>query len=153
MMTRSRAAFAGTAFGALGLAAASTGALAQASGCGDLQSHLIQRKSIAESLTPKGKQQMDAKVACQGFNQLVANGDKLLKWAAANKEWCQIPDGFIDSIKTDHGKAQQIRGRACGMAAKQNQMEQQAKNGGGGGGGLLGGGGLTGSTSLPQGAL
>ncbi|NNM72968.1 hypothetical protein HJG44_11320 [Enterovirga sp. DB1703] len=129
-------------------------AYAQASGCGDIQPMLLQRKSIGERITAatRGKKQIDAKRACSDFGSLVANGDKVLKWAEANKEWCQIPDNFIQSIKEDHGRAVKIRGQACGAAAKQAQMEKQAREGGGGGG-LLGGGGLSGVTRLPQGAL
>ncbi|WP_375458760.1 hypothetical protein [uncultured Enterovirga sp.] len=132
-------------------------ASAQASGCGDLQTHLGQRKVIAEKLSTAGKKQIDARVACAGFNQLVQNGNTLLKWATANKDWCQIPDSFMQSIKLDHDKASQIRGKACTVAAKQTEMEKQAKNGGGGQGGgassLLGGNGLSGATQVPQGAL
>lgn len=143
---------AAAALAAAGLSA--TGAWAQASGCGDLQGQLLQRKSIAEKLQSGTKKQIDPKAACAGFNALVQNGTTLVKWTEANKDWCQIPDSFIESIKADHVKAQTIRTRACQIAAKQLQMEKQAKSGGGPGtGGLLGGGGLTGSTALPQGAL
>lgn len=135
--------------------AVTSDAFAQASGCEALQSHLLERRSIAEKLSAGGKKQMDAKVACAGFVQLVQNGDKLLKWTTANKDWCQIPDSFVESIQVDHNKAVSIRTRACGVAAKQQQMERQAKSGGGGGngGGLLGGGGLSGSSAMPAGAL
>lgn len=133
----------------------STGASAQASGCGDLQTYLVQRKSIAEKLTSGGKKKLDATVACGGFGQLVANGNTLIKWAETNKDWCQIPDSFVQGVKADHAKAVSIRGQACGMVAKQQQMakqmEKQAREGGGGG--LLGGGGLTGQARIPQGAL
>ncbi|TDR93894.1 hypothetical protein [Enterovirga rhinocerotis] len=141
---------------ALGLAAIAVSAVsgqawAQASGCGDVQKHLDQRRTIAQSLQPAKGKQLDAKFACSGFGRLVANGETLLKWTTTNKEWCQIPDSFIESIKGDHAKATAIRARACNIAAKVQQMEKQAKSGQGGG--LLGGGGLTGSTALPRGAL
>ena len=138
----------------LPMAAAIGGASAQSSACGELQGHLMQRKSIAEKLSAGGKKQMDAKVACAGFTQLVVNGNTLLKWSEANKDWCQVPDSFIESMKADHAKAVSIKARACGVAAKQSQMEKQAKSGAGpGGGGLIGGGGLSGSSAMPQGAL
>lgn len=126
-------------------------ALAQSTGCGDLQGHLVQRKTIAEKLTMSGKKKIDPGVACAGFGQLVANGNTLIKWAEANKDWCQVPDSFIEGVKADHARAITIRGQACGIVAKQQQMEKQAREGGGGG--LLGGGGLTGQTRVPQGAL
>lgn len=141
---------------AVGSSLSATGAFAQtASSCGELQTHLMQRKSIADRLQGGGKKQVDAKVACTSFTQLVQNGTVLVKWTDANKDWCQIPESFIESIKADHVKAQAIRTKACGVAAKQIQMEKQAKSGGGagGGGGLLGGGGLSGANQLPQGAL
>ena len=125
---------------------------AQAStNCGDVAQHLEQRKAIASSLQAKGKKQMDARIACAGFNRLVANGATIIKWTDANKDWCQVPETFVEGIKADHAKAQEIRAKACNVAAKMDQMEKQAKSGQGGG--LLGGGGLTGSTALPQGAL
>ena len=127
-------------------------AAAQNTGCTDLTSHLTERKTIAGRLSAGGKKQIDAKVACSGFTQLVANGNKLIKWTEANQAWCQIPDSFLASVKADHTKALSIRSRACSVAAKQTQMEQQGASGGGGGG-LLGGDGLSGPTRLPQGAL
>lgn len=132
-----------------------TSALAQAStGCGDIQKFLLDRKSIAASLTVKKGEKIDARFACGGFGKLVANGTSLLKWVDTNKDWCQIPDSFVTGIKEDHGRAVAIRGKACSVAAKQNQLEKQAKQGGGQGeGGLLGGPGLTGASKLPQGAL
>lgn len=130
-------------------------ALAQvSSSCGAIQSQLEQRKSIAASLQAGGKKKIDAKTACVGFNRLVANGEAILRWTTVNKDWCQVPDSFVEGIKADHVKAQDIRTKACTVAAKIQQMEKQAKSGNGpGGGGLLGGGGLTGSTALPRGAL
>lgn len=136
----------------LSLSFSAAPAFAQGAGCGDVQPMLVQRKSIGDriSAATKGKN-IDAKRACTDFGALVSNGDKLLKWTEANKDWCQVPDQFIQSIKEDHGRAVQIRRQACGAAAKQAQMEKQAREGGGGG--LLGGGGLTGPSRMPQGAL
>lgn len=133
------------------LAAGEASAQAGAS-CGAVQSQLEQRKAIAQSLQGGGKKQMDAKVACAGFNRLVANGASIIKWTDANKDWCQVPESFVEGIKADHAKAQEIRAKACNVAAKIQQMEKQAKSGQSQGG-LLGGGGLTGSTALPKGAI
>ncbi len=127
---------------------------AQSTSCQNIQPMLTQRKEISGRLSagPKGK--MDARVACSGFNQLVSNGQTLIKWVDANKDWCQIPDAFVGGIKADHEKAVSIRARACKVAAQQSEMEKRAKEGGGGGGGgLLGGGGLAGQQAMPQGAL
>jgi hypothetical protein len=130
-------------------------AFAQSASCADIQKMLLQRKSIGERIASatKGKKQIDAGRACTDFGALVSNGQSLLKFTDVNKDWCQIPDSFVQGIREDHGRAVKIRGQACGAAAKQAQMEKQAREGGGGGGGLLGGNGLSGANRLPQGAL
>lgn len=132
---------------------ASVASAQQASGCGDIQKMLVERKSIGDRITAatSGKKQIDPKRACTDFGALVSNGSGLIKWVDTNKEWCQIPDNFAQSIKEDHGRAVKIRGQACGAAAKQAQMEKQARDGASTG--LLGGGGLSGATRMPQGAL
>ena len=145
------AAFAATL---LSVSMGTSAAFAQSSSCGDIQKLLLQRKSIGERIqaATAGKKQIDAKRACSDFGSLVTNGNSLIKFAETNKDWCQIPDSFLEGVKADHGRAVKIRGQACGAAAKQAQMEKQAREGGGGGG-LLGGGGLSGASRLPQGAL
>ena len=137
------------------LISASTPVVAQsASNCGDIQKMLLERKAIASKLSPTKGQKMDAGFACSNFGKLVANGTTLIKWVDTNKDWCQIPDAFAAGIREDNGRAVSIRAKACGVAAKQAQMEKQAKqNGGNNNGGLLGGPGLEGASRMPQGAL
>ena len=134
-------------------------ASAQSAACQELGAHLTERKSLVGVIQNLGKgkeKKMDPKAACTAFNKLVANGNTTLKWAEANKDWCQIPDQFIAGIKTDHDKVTKIRGQACTAASKQAEMEKKAREGGGGPGGssgLLGGDGLEGSYKIPKGAL
>ena len=136
-----------------------TGATAQAqsSSCQELGPHMMERKSLVEAVQKLGgkNKKMDPKAACAAFGKLVTNGNTMLKWTEANKDWCQVPDQFIEGIKTDHEKVVKIRGQACGAAAKQAELEKKARSGQGGpgAGGLLGGGGLEGSYKIPQGAL
>ena len=128
-------------------------AAAQSSACQEVGVHLTERKSLVDAiqkLTGKNKK-MDAKAACAAFGKLVTNGNVTIKSAELNKDWCQIPDQLIESIKTDHEKIVKIRGQACGAAAKQAELEKKAREGQAGG--LLGGGGLEGSYKIPQGAL
>lgn len=149
MLTRSAAALIVAFCAGSGLGTAP--ARAQASGCGDIQGMLVQRKAIGEKLTAASqKKKLDAGIACKGFGELVQNGSTLIKWAESNKDWCQIPDSFVESIKADHARAVGIRSKACGMVAKQAEAEKQAKSGQTG---LLGGGGLTGPLTIPSGAL
>ena len=143
------------AVGAAGLiTAAVPEAGAQSAICQNIQPMLTQRKEISGKLSAGSKGKLDARVACSGFNQLVSNGQTLIKWVDANKDWCQIPEAFVGGIKADHEKAISIRARACKVAAQQTEMDKRAREGGGGGaGGLLGGGGLAGQQVMPQGAL
>lgn len=135
------------------LVLSASGAAFAQSGCDQLATYLQQRKAIADGIGGGGKKkQIDAKVACGGFANLVNNGAALIKWSEANKEWCRIPDSFIEGVKADNMKAAQIRVKACSAAAQMEKMQKQAREGGGGSG-LLGGGGLTGAQRLPQGAL
>jgi hypothetical protein len=140
------------------LLVSSASAVAQSAACQELGAHLTERKSLVGVIQNLGKgkeKKMEPKAACAAFNKLVANGNTTLKWAEANKDWCQVPDQFIAGIKTDHDKVTKIRGQACGAAAKQAEMEKKAREGGGPGGssGLLGGDGLEGSYKIPKGAL
>ena len=158
-MPRPRLALAGLAGLALaGLTGATTPADAQSPICQQLGPYMLERKSLVETVQKLGgkDKKMDPKAACAAFGKLAANGTTMLKWAEANKDWCQIPDQFVEGMKTDHEKVVKIRGQACGVAAKQAELEKKARSGQGGpggAGGLLGGGGLEGSYKIPQGAL
>lgn len=140
-----------TAFAALvGLTAAAS---AQAPGCEKIKSLLLERQSIVTGLNAKKNQKIDPKVACGAFGRLVNNGAATLKWIAANKTWCQIPDTFMSSIQADNVKAATIRGKACQVAAQRVALEKKARERGPAGTGQLGGNGLTGEMKIPQGAL
>jgi len=129
-------------------------AAAQSGTCADFGKTVSERQAIIQKLQSLGggkNKQMDPKVACSMFGTLVSNGSTAIKWLETNKEWCQIPDTFVDNFKSDHARALDFRGKACKAAAQQAAMEKKAKEGGGSG--LLGGDGLTGSYRMPQGAL
>lgn len=131
-------------------------ALAQANTCQDFGKTLNERKDIVQKIGALGgkNKKVDAKTACAMFNTLVANGASAVKWLETNKDWCQVPDAFVENIKSDHARSVEMRTNACKAAAQQAAMEKKAKEAAGGGGsGLLGGGGLTGSYRMPQGAL
>lgn len=138
---------------------ANTAAFAQGAECGTIQTTLQTRKDLVAKANSasNSKKKMTPQEACALFGRLQSNGVEGMKWIAANKEWCSIPDSFAEGFKADHIKVQGIRTKICGIAAQATKMEAQARtqaqNGGGGGGGLLGGPGLTGQFKMPQGAL
>ena len=156
---RGRAALAAGIALPVALAVLTTPGFAQSSACMDVQKHVEERKAIIarlQALSGK-KKQIDPRDACALFGKLVNNGNATLKWAEANKDWCGIPDSFVEGMKNDHGRSVTLKGQACGAVAKQAAMErkarQQAQQQGGGAGGLLGGPGLSGEYKIPQGAL
>ncbi|MBA1156201.1 hypothetical protein [Microvirga mediterraneensis] len=134
-------------------------AFAQSSTCQEGQKILQERQSLIQQvnkLTNGGKnKKLDPREACTIFSKLVTNGTAGEKWMTANKDWCQVPDQLVQSFSEDHKRSQQFKGQACGAAAKMAEMEkrakQQAQQGGGAGGKM--GGGLTGTLSIPKGAL
>jgi hypothetical protein len=136
-------------------------AFAQSSACQEGQKILQERQGIVQQinkLTDGGKKkQMDPRSACTVFSKLVTNGDAGQKWMTDNKDWCQIPDQIVEGFSKDHKRSQEIKGQACQAAAKMAEMEKRAKQQAqqaqqGGMAGKMGGG-LTGTLSIPKGAL
>jgi hypothetical protein len=145
--------FAGLA--AAGLVASAAPAWAQASSCRDGEKFLTERKSLSAQLQKAaGKdKKLDPRVACTVFGKLENNGENGLKWIAANKDWCQIPDQFVQNFKSEHEKIQELKGQACKVAAQVREMEKKAKQQAQQQKGNPFGGGLTGDYKIPQGAL
>jgi hypothetical protein len=134
-------------------------AFAQVSGCQDGQKIIAERQSLGQQLNKLSgggkKKQLDPRAACGIFTKLAANGDAGLKWMTANKDWCQIPEQVLQNFSAEHKRVEEVKGQACQAAAKVTEMQKKAKQAQQQQGrqGLLGGGGLTGSYSIPKGAL
>jgi hypothetical protein len=129
--------------------------LAQSSSCRDGEKFLTERKALSDQLQKAaGKnKKLDPRVACTVFGKLENNGEKGLKWISANKDWCQIPDQFVQNFKSEHAKVQELKGQACKVAAQFREMEKKAKQQAQQQKGNPFGGGLTGEYKVPQGAL
>jgi adenine-specific DNA methylase len=136
-------------------------ASAQSSACQEGQKILQERQNLVQQinkLTSGGKKkQIDPRSACTVFSKLVTNGNAGQKWMTDNKDWCQIPDQVVEGFTKDHQRSQEIKGQACQAAAKMAEMEKRAKQQAqkaqqGGIAGKMGGG-LTGTLSIPKGAL
>ncbi len=136
-------------------------ASAQSSACQEGQKILQERQGLIQQinkLTEGGKKKkLDPRAACSVFTKLVTNGNAGEKWMTDNKDWCQIPDQVVEGFAKDHKASQNIKGQACQAAAKMAEMEkrakQQAQQAKQGGPGNKMGGGLTGTLSVPKGAL
>lgn len=134
-------------------------AFAQSSGCQEGQKILQERQQLIQQINALSggggkKKQIDPRAACTIFSKLVTNGAAGQKWMTDNKDWCQVPDQLIQSFAEDNKRSQQFKGQACGAAAKMAEMEKRAKQQAqqGGPAGKMGGG-LTGTLSIPKGAL
>jgi hypothetical protein len=134
-------------------------AFAQVSGCQEGQKIIAERRSLSEQfakLTQGGKK-IDARSACSLFTKLATNGEVGQKWMTENKDWCQIPDQALQELAQAHKQVTKVKGDACQAAAKMAEMEKRAKQQAqqaqqGGMAGKMGGG-LTGTLSVPKGAL
>ncbi|HZH10230.1 MAG TPA: hypothetical protein VEZ24_07665 [Microvirga sp.] len=135
---------------------ASAPAFAQSAVCQDGQKLLMERQSLVKQftdLTGGGKKKnVDPRPACTVLTKLASNGENALKWMSTNKDWCQVPDQVVQSFEQDNKRVQSIKGQACSAAAKVAEMEKRAKQQAQQGGPRMGGG-LTGTLTVPKGAL
>lgn len=151
-------------FATLGLAAVAFADAAPvraqaASGCEPMQKLLMDRKAMVDRIaaSQKSKKKLTPQDACSLFGRLANNGEQTLKFANANKDWCQVPDTFIQSMTEDNKKIVAVRGQACNavkqQAAMQKRAQQQAQgaNPFGGADSITSGAG--GGLRIPQGAL
>ncbi|MGL4324544.1 MAG: hypothetical protein ACRCTD_10955 [Beijerinckiaceae bacterium] len=141
-------------------------ASAQNDQCAEGAKLMQARQSMVQSITNRPKnRKLNPIEACSKFGSLVSNGNQLIAWMEKSGAWCNVPDGIIANVKGDQEKAVNIRGQACGAAAKyrqalaaHNRARAQAAQAArqGGGGGMLGGRGgdiVSGQMRVPSGAL
>ena len=93
------------------------------------------RQSMIDSLNKMnggGKGKLDPIAACPKLKGLVAIENEVVSYLEKNKDWCNIPDNFIENAKTGRGKSATFAAKACQVAAQVQKMKQQAAEGGGG---------------------
>lgn len=119
-------------------------ALAQSSSCQDAQKFLNERQSLIQQISKLGgkDKKVDPRAACAVLIKLVSNGEAGIKWLDVNKDWCQVPDQFIQSFKQDHGHSKELKAKACKAAAPPPKQGDNPF-----------GGGLEGEYKIPKGAL
>lgn len=95
-------------------------AAAQTASCrADLDKHGQERLDVIQRINAFQKKRPTAKVACSAFNQLVAVEAKMLKWMEDNKEWCQIPEPFIEDFRKGTAQGVKARGQTCAAAKRE----------------------------------
>jgi hypothetical protein len=119
------------AFAAACFVAASAGyspAFAQASECSKLQGMMQERQTLVARMNAASKaKKLTPQMACGTLGQIVSNGSKVMTFMNANKDWCQIPDAFVDNMKADNARAGQIRNQACRSVSQQAANERKAR--------------------------
>lgn len=106
-----------------------TPAFAQASGCEQAQTYGTERQAIVARLnaSSKSKRKMTPQEACGVLGKLVSNGNAFIAWANTNKDWCQIPDQFVEGLTADNANASKIRSQACNAVKQQATMIERAR--------------------------
>lgn len=102
-------------------------AQAQSVICERLGTLLKQREGIMQRINGMGKKNVNPTTACSLFNTLVSNGTQTMAFATENKDWCQIPDVFLDNLKQGNAQVAGVRGKACNAARQQATMANRAK--------------------------
>lgn len=125
------------------LLAASPAFAAPASCQNDFQKLSEERQAAIERINGFNKKRPTAQVACGAFNNLSGVEARFIKWMNENKDWCQIPEEFINQLKGANGATLKARGQVC-TAARQQQE---------GGGGPRGAPPPGAGVRLPSGAL
>ncbi len=110
----------------------------------DFQKLTEERQAAIDRINGFNKKRPTAQVACGAFNNLSGVESRFLKWMNDNKDWCQIPDEFINQLKGANGATQRARGQVCTAARQQQQ---------GGGGAPRGAPPPGAGVRLPSGAL
>ncbi len=73
------------------------------------------------------KKQLDPMAACPKFRTLVSVETEMKNWVLKNKDWCSIPDQFVEAMSAGFAKTPQFAQKACAAAA---QAKRAAAGGG-----------------------
>jgi hypothetical protein len=67
---------------------------------------------------------LDPIAACPHLRKMKDVEAKMSAYLTKNKEWCNIPDEFLNTFKTNSERTGKIAEQACALAAKAKQMQQ-----------------------------
>jgi hypothetical protein len=125
-------------FAALFLAFCALSGTARAQVCNDdLGAFGKQRNTEIEALNSISKahgNKLDPVAACPHLRKMKEIEAKMSAYMVKNKDWCNIPDDFLENFKGNTERTAKVAEQACALAAKAKEMQQ---NGGGAGVGAL----------------
>lgn len=81
------------------------------------------------AMTAGGKKKLDPEAACPKLRDLAATERELLGYMTKNKDWCQIPDEALDSVKKGSARTSQVAAQACNVAAQVKKAKEAAARG------------------------
>jgi hypothetical protein len=102
---------------------------ARAQSCNeDLGAMGKQRIAQVEALNVIAKShagKLDPIAACPHLRNIKAIEAKMLAYMLKNKDWCNIPDDFVNNFKANTVKSGTMASQACAIAEKMKQMQSQ----------------------------
>jgi hypothetical protein len=108
------------------LAAATTGARAQS--CNeDLAAIGKKRNNEIEALNSITKShggKLDPIAACPHLRNMKTIEAQMIAYLVKNKDWCNIPDDFINNFRNNSSRTGKMAGQACEMAVKIKKMQE-----------------------------
>lgn len=113
---------------------------ARAQSCNDDLAKLGQKRGAQiealNGIAKANKGKLDPVAACPRFRELASIENEMVAYLVKNKDWCNIPDEFLNNFKTGSAKSNAMATQACAIAAKVKKMQKEQALGGGGGGNL-----------------
>ena len=100
----------------------------------DLGKLMAKRTTAMEALNKMnsgGKKQLDPIAACPKLKGLTAIENEVVSYLEKNKEWCNVPENFLDQAKAGRAKTAAFATKACQVAAQVQKMKEQQAQGGG----------------------
>ena len=108
---------------------------ARAQSCTDDLGALAEAQQQIQALnqiSQANKGKLDPVAACPRFRTLSAIEGQMVAYLTKNKEWCNIPDEFLNNFKTGSARTSDMANKACEIAAKVKKMQKEQALGGGG---------------------
>jgi hypothetical protein len=114
------------AFGAAALMIAAPAAHAQS--CNeDIAAFGQKRNAAIQKLNAISKShggKLDPIEACPALRNLKAVEGEMAAYLTKNKDWCNIPDDFLNNFNSGTSRTAGMANQACALAAKVKQMQQ-----------------------------
>jgi hypothetical protein len=93
----------------------------------DLGAFGKERNTEIEALNAISKShdnKLDPIAACPHLRKMKDIEGKMAAYLTKNKDWCNIPDDFLNQFKSSSEKTAKVAEQACALAAKAKQMQQ-----------------------------